>query len=116
MAHSERREFEIVIFADNDTTIFLPNFGTGGGPILIGTKYTVVDNLGIATAKPIVISGPIIGTPSTVTISSNYGTASFTWTGATFSAVTGSGAGGGATGPTGATGATGATGPTGTTG
>jgi hypothetical protein len=72
---------DVMILADTDTAIPLPNPLAGGGPLALGTEFDVVDNLLTAAAHNIVVSGPIAGASGTATINANGGSLSFIWMG-----------------------------------
>lgn len=73
-----------VLYADADTTVTV-----AGGIQAQGYQIMVVDNNGTAAAHNIVISGPISGSTSGSSITTNYGSALLTWDGATYHQIVG---------------------------
>jgi hypothetical protein len=78
-----------LIFADRDTSIQLPDPTKTGGPLAIGAKFTVEDNLGRAGAANIAIVGPINGGTTGVSITTAYSSIEFTWVGSTYTQING---------------------------
>jgi hypothetical protein len=87
MAHMQPtdRYQEQIIFADADTTVKIQDPTSGGGPLAIGFVFKVVDNNGKAGTTNIALSGPINGGTTGTSITTNYGAATLTWIGNTFS-------------------------------
>ena len=75
---------DVVILADHSTLVTLPNPLADGGPLAVGARFSVEDNLGLAGGANIAITGPIAGGATGTSITTSYGSAVFTWAGNTF--------------------------------
>lgn len=73
----------IDVTMDLDSALVLPSGpASAGAPIAVGITWKVFDNLGKAGTTNITFTGPIGGGTTGTSISTNYGSTTFTWTGA----------------------------------